>query len=205
MTHLSTDEVVDAVEQTLAVERQAHLAHCGHCAEQVARLRSVLTDVHRVEIPEPSPLFWERLSDNVRRAIASEPAPPRRRARWFEWPVLVPLGALAVLVLALVSAVPQGPAGLDQIRLALSAGGDALDADAPVDSPEAEWEMMAALVGDVDFDSDDHTLAATPGAAEKVVMQLTSAERQELIRLVREELLQERARPLRQELQGSGG
>jgi hypothetical protein len=66
--------------------------------------------------------------------------------------------------------------------------------------------MMAALIGEVDLDTAEQAgMMVTPGTADKVALQLTSAEREELVRLVREELLLEQARPLRTTPKGSGG
>jgi hypothetical protein len=188
MTHLTPGELVDAVEQTLAPDRQRHLADCAPCREQLADLGGVLADVRAVEVPEPSPLFWERLSEYVRRSIAAVRPSPPRPARWFDWSVLAPLGALAVVVLALVAAVPHGAEEVARLRLAMSLAGDNLETEAPVDSDD-HWELMAALVGDVDFDAVDQTgMTIAPGTADEVVLQLTSAEQEELVRLLREEL-----------------
>jgi hypothetical protein len=188
MTHLSSDELVDAIEETLTVERLAHLTACDACAEQLAQLRGVLADVGGVEVSEPSPLFWEQLSVSVRRAIAEEAASSPRQWRWFNWPVLVPVGALGALVLALVSAVPQGADRLLQVQLAMSGATETLDADMPADA-DAHWDLMAALIGDLDFDGEEPTgMNAMPGTADQAVLQLSSAEQQELVRLLREEL-----------------
>jgi hypothetical protein len=188
MTHLTPDEFVDAVERTLAPNRQQHLADCEPCRERLARLGGVLAEVHAVEVPEPSPLFWDHLSENVRRSVAAEPRVPPRPARWFDWPVLVPLGALAGLLLALVSAVPHGAADVARLQLAMSLAGDSLETDAAVDSDD-HWELMAMLVGEVDFDAvDQEGITAAPGTVDAVLPQLTSAEQQELMRLLREEL-----------------
>jgi hypothetical protein len=108
-------------------------------------------------------------------------------ARWFQWPVLVPLGALASLVLVLASAIPQRAAELADDQMAISAIDDVHDVDAPVD-PDAHWELMAALIAGVDFEADQSAVGGAPGMADAAVTQLTAAERQELLRLLREEL-----------------
>ena len=58
----------------------------------------------------------------------------------------------------------------------------ALDAD-------AHWEMVSALIGDLDLNAAQQAgLATLPGTADQAGLQLTSAEQQELLRLLREEL-----------------
>ena len=188
MTHLTADELVDAIEETLAAHRLAQLTACEACAGQLAQVRAVLTEVGAVEVSEPSPLFWDRLSDNVRRAIAEETAAPLHPWRWFNWPVLVPLGALTALVLALVSAVPQGPDAVLELQWAMSNSIETADADPPADG-EAHWELMAALIDEVNFDGEEPAaMTAMPGAADQAILQLSSAEQQELMRLLRAEL-----------------
>ena len=186
MTHLTFPELVDAIEERLAPERRAHLHDCEHCREQVAHLASVLVVVRDVDVPEPSPLFWEQLSDRVQRVIAADAPSPPRPARWFEWPVLVPLGALGLLVFALVSTVPKD----DEIQGAqLAMAGSETMVVNETSNGDAHWALMDALVGDVDFDAaEDAGMSAAPGTAEDVVWQLTSAEQQELVRLLRAEL-----------------
>jgi hypothetical protein len=187
MSHLTPDELVDAVEQTLAVERQAHLTGCDHCLREVTELTAVLRGVRAVEVSEPSPLFWDHFSSRVRRAIAAEPAIPPRLARWFQWPVLAPLTGLALLVVALIWAVPDGASGLLEAQLALR---HAVAEPAPEPTTAAEsWDIVAALIGDVDFDTvSEAGIPTTPGAADDAVLLLSSAEQMELARLLREEL-----------------
>ncbi|MBP6716156.1 MAG: ABC transporter substrate-binding protein, partial [Acidobacteria bacterium] len=59
--HLTPEQFVDAVEQAPAIpaDRQAHLAVCQQCAEQLAEMQSLMADVTIAgDVPEPSPLFW---------------------------------------------------------------------------------------------------------------------------------------------------
>jgi len=185
MTHLTPDEIIDAVEHTLTPERRAHLTSCGHCRQEAADAAALLREVESVSAVEPSPLFWDHLSDRVRAAIASEGPPPRAR-RWFDWPVLAPLGALALLVVALVSSVPRSVTPVDRL-----ASSTRLAGTEPADATENEerWAMMFDLVGEVDLDSVvDSGLLGRPGTAERALVHLTASEQEELVRLLREEL-----------------
>ena len=58
MTHLTPDELIDAMEGLLAGERQSHLAACELCQRELAGLSNALTEAKQVSVPEPSPLFW---------------------------------------------------------------------------------------------------------------------------------------------------
>jgi len=75
MTHLTSDELIDAMEGLLPAERQAHLAACDACRRELAELSSVLGEAKRVSVPEPSPLFWQHFSSRVRTAIAAVALP----------------------------------------------------------------------------------------------------------------------------------
>jgi hypothetical protein len=62
MTHLTPDELIDAIEGLLAADRQAHLAACDECQSQLASLSMTLSDAKASGVPEPSPLFWQHFS-----------------------------------------------------------------------------------------------------------------------------------------------
>lgn len=194
MTHLTPDELIDVLEDALTPARRAHLDTCDHCQREAAELRAVLGDARASHVPDPSPLFWEHLSARVQAAIGDEMVPPRT-TRWFEWPVLAPMAALALLVIALASAVSGG---LDDVRepavdvarmtqdVQPSNGGEPSPALADA---ESQWALLAELVGDLDVDAaNDAGISTFPGTADTVVMQLTSSEQQELLRLLHEEL-----------------
>ena len=186
MSHLTPDEIVDALDRTLPPARQSHADECERCRRDVSELASLTIELRGVEVSEPSPLFWDHFTARVRTAIAAEPATPPRMLRWFQWPVLVPLGALAALVLALTVAVPRSVMEItDQTDVASTeltppdAGGDV----------EAHWDLVAALVTDVDFDAAEQAgVRSGPGTADAAVLELSAAEQQELMRLLREEL-----------------
>lgn len=180
MTHLTTDELVDALDGGLAPSRQAHLDACAPCREQVAALGAVLTETRGVEMPEPSPLYWQHLSDRVRSAIDAEPAAATGWGGWLRWPVLAPVAALVLVVLALAVSLPREPR-----EEPARAASDAVAIDeAP---PDERFAIVADLVGDMDWDTAMSAgLAVKPGAADVAVLDLTASEQQELTRLLRE-------------------
>lgn len=183
MTHLTSDELIDAVEGLLAPERQAHLATCGQCQVALADLSSVLNEAKQASVPEPSPLFWPHFSERVRVAIDQDTAPGSNWPAWLRWQVLLPLGAVAMIILALLIAVPK-----ERDDASVSA---ALQAPEAPQAPEAldRWVMLTELVGDIDIETAAAAgVAVRPGAAEQAVLELTAEEQQELTRLLKAEL-----------------
>lgn len=185
MTHLTSDELVDALDGVLETARKAHLDACPPCQEQLADLAAVLRDTRDVHVPEPSPLYWQHLSDRVRSAIDAEPATAGGWRHWLRWPVLAPIGALALVVMALIVAMPRQPPAPAAVAVN----------DVPGTVPALEalsddsWVMVADLVGEMDWDTAVSAgLTVEPGAADQAVLELSAAEQQELTRLLKAEL-----------------
>jgi hypothetical protein len=178
MNHLSPDELIDAMEGLLGADRQSHLAVCDDCRRALDELSAVLGDARQVSVPEPSPLFWGYFSERVRTAIDNEPA---AWPSWLRWQVLAPLGAMAMVVLGLMIAVPKSDPS-DANHIALDA--PALEPLGAIDN----WVMVEDLVGDMDLDTAAATGVIEPGVAEQAVLQLTTEEQRELTRLLRAEL-----------------
>lgn len=184
MTHLTPDECIDAVEGRLESGRQAHLASCAHCRQQVTELSSVLQDAKHTGVPEPSPLFWSHFSQRVRAAIDQEPAPDSAWPAWLRWQLLLPAGAAAMLILALMIAVPKQ--ALDEGELSLESPASPVSPVSPV--IDAGWDTVATLVGEFDIDAASAAGVIEPGIAERALLQLTAEEQQELTRLLKAEL-----------------
>jgi hypothetical protein len=190
MNHLTTDELVDAVDDALASDRLAHLASCAGCRDKVDQLASVLSEARIVDVAEPSPLFWDHLSKRVHQAIATEPTPTRWLPRWVQWPVLVPITAMAVLIFTLASAVPRMQ--LTDARTTMTRAtqttpeqGD----DEAARAADADWVLISDLLGNVDFETAAEAgLVAAPGVADQAVLLLSATEQQELVRLLQQEL-----------------
>lgn len=177
MTHLSPDELIDAVDRILSPERQAHLAACEVCRRELAGLSGVLNEATQTSVPEPSPIFWPHFSSRVREAIDRGAAPGSSWPAWLRWQVLVPLGAVAVIVLGLMIALPK------QSAVPI----EALGVPAALDTPEA-LDALAAVVGDLDLDTASAAGVIEPGVADQAMLHLTAEEQQELTRLLRAEL-----------------
>jgi hypothetical protein len=185
MNHLTPTEIVDVLDGALPESRRAHLADCPSCRAQVDAFAALVDDAPPLPVPEPSPLFWEHFSARVRDAIAAEPAPASRR--WFAWPVLAPIGALAVLVLALGAAIARDGRLTTTAPpvVAIVASDASADDDAAV---EAVWALASDLATSGDADVDEAALLVAPGSAERAAVQLNADERAELIRLLEREV-----------------
>lgn len=181
MTHLTSDEFVDALDGGLEPSRQTHLDDCQPCRQQLTELAEVLGDAKSVAVPEPSPLYWEHLSQRVRTGIDAEPLPAGGWPDWLRWPVLVPIAALAMVLLTLTLAIPR-----QQPVVPAVANNEAATLDEPADEG---WVVVAELVGDMDWDTAISAgLTVEPGDADQAVLTLTAAEQQELMRLLQAEL-----------------
>ena len=178
MRHLTPDELMDAMEETIAPDRTAHLAGCVDCQQQLADLAAILAEAKRASVPEPSPLFWKHLSANVNAEIDRQidTAWPS----WLRWQWLLPLGTMAILVLALVVAVPKAPR--TRTTEATLAGAQS--------SYAGNWGAVAELVGEFDLDTANEAGVLSPGLAEQAILGLTEEEQAELTRLLRAELPQ---------------
>ena len=178
MTHLADHELADALDHALAPSRQAHLDACESCRHQLAELDAALNSVSRVEVPEPSPLYWQQLSARVRTAIDAEPTAGGWR-EWVRWPVLAPVAALALIVMALAVALPREPAVVHEAAVV-----EPIEA-----SLDDRFAIVAELVGDLDWETAVSAgLTVAPGTADQAILELSAIEQQELTRLLHAEL-----------------
>jgi hypothetical protein len=186
MNHLTPEELIDAVDGTLDPLRQTHLATCETCRDEAARVRSVLHNVQALDVPEPSPLFWEYFSNRVRQTIDHEPAPTRDwLPHWIRWPVLVPTAALALLVIALSSIIARTPVRPTTTNISTRAASD----DDVSTASAQEWAIVTELVGPVAIErAHEAGIALNPGDADRMAQELSSDEQRELVRLIKEEM-----------------
>lgn len=180
MTHLNPDELVDAMEGVVASAHQSHLQTCDECRRQLQELSAVFNDARQAGVPEPSPLFWNHFSARVNDAIDAEPV--AAWAWWWRWQVLLPLGAAAVIMLALMIAVPRQAAPVETAAVEAT---DVLDPSGEADN----WVMVATLVGDIDLDTAAEAGVIGIGVSDRAVLTLTAEEQQELTRLLKAELM----------------
>lgn len=188
MRHLAPEILLDIAEGTCAEQETPHLATCPGCRQQLAELRKTLETVSAtagVPVPEPSPLFWDRLSERVRHAVAAEGTPQRRfwLGTW-SWSTVVPAAAVAVVVIALVTFGPsRTPPPLEPATGAISFA--ELEA-----ASDPSLELVADLAADIDWTSGDEAgFVGEVGSADRIVDALSEEERQELQRLLNDALV----------------
>ena len=192
--HLNTEALVDIAEGTRTESAAPHLAACEVCRAQVRELRAMMSAAHDVEVPEPSPLFWDHLSSRVSRAVAEEGARLSffsfLRARTFQASALVAVMALLVAVVLtprIPAPVPASIGAPAPVAVADADFGLELIRDVTSDD-DASLTVVASLTDDVDMDTAREAGLAPRGSAEHAVTHMSEAELRELGRLLQEEL-----------------
>jgi hypothetical protein len=174
--HLTPEELVAGLDRTLPHSRARHVDECASCREALADLE-VAASTARVAapVPEPSPLFWDHLSERIRTATARTPV--QGTSPW--WRPLTALGAVAALVLILfVSRMAPGN-GPSRVDLAPGAVGETSD--------EAAWQAMAEAASTLSSDDVRVAVALAPDAP-LGVSDLTPKEREAFVRLLGREM-----------------
>ena len=194
--HLSPDELVDLVEGTSPESLARHLESCDACRRQLADMRAMLSAAAEIDVPEPSPLFWDHFSERVRQAVAVEGAP--RRASWWEWwswpRVVVPLSAVAFAAVIIAAVLVTRPG----VPLASPEASPSSQASAVLDLPlfepldpsnDPSLSLVADLTTELDWDATSAMeLTTHAGGSDEAVGELTRGELGELRRLLKEEL-----------------
>jgi hypothetical protein len=198
MTHLSREELIDSLEHTLPPAREAHVDTCDACRAERASLLQVLGRVKTVDVPEPSPLFWTHFSERVREDIAREPQPAP--AAWPAWPAFSAWSwpKFAVAAATVVVGVTVGWAGWRDYHRGQFADTSAAmhgttrtreSAVLPETASDEDWNLVVSMAEDVTIDdADDSAMAVRPGAADRVMADLSSEQRSELARLLTAEM-----------------
>jgi hypothetical protein len=182
--HLTPEELLDLAEGTRSGVSKPHLATCEACCQQLEELRKVMASLE-VDVPEPSPLFWDHLSARVRDAVAADTS---RARSWFglgrwSWGAAAVMGAVVVVVAVSVS-LRTPPTGVTQPKAVDETSAD-VGSSAPADDPS--FILLGDLAGSLDWDSAaDAGITMDVGAADHAVAELTQSERTELQRLLRE-------------------
>jgi hypothetical protein len=203
MNHLTAGELIDLIERSpdLPVTRYRHADACAECRAKADALRSTVDLVGTEEVPAPSPLFWDHLSARIHEAIREEQFDDGRTIEWRSWltdgPRWTAMIATAALVASIVvwRATVYAPVPVPQSDLpARDRGAAASTAPAPGDraadaDDDAAWAVVRAAADDLPWE-DAHAagLSARPGAAEGLALEMTAEERQELVRLLGQEL-----------------
>ena len=167
-----------------------HLAACEPCRAQLRDLRAMLSAAQEVEVPEPSPLFWDHLSARVQDAVANDrPAPSRHvvlGARWFQASVAVAAGLLIAVALGTRASAPAPLPAPPSMSMSEASVPAELLSDVATD--DASLTLVASLTDQVDLETAREAGLAPRGSADHAVAHLSDSELRELGRLLKEEL-----------------
>ena len=188
--HLTPDQLVDVADGTQPESSAPHLTECDACRQQLIDLRAMMAAATDVDVPEPSPLFWDHLSSRVAEAVSAEPA----RTGWNWWLriatpfALATAAALAIAFFAttrlLAPRTIDSPSGVTFVAERPPLPSETL---AP-EVTDPSLLMMADLAGNIDFDSAREAGLASRGSAEHAVTHMTEGELQQLHDLLQHEL-----------------
>ncbi len=109
---LRPEEFIDALDGCAASDAAAHVATCPQCHATLAEMHAALAATRSAaDVPEPSPLFWTHVNARVGAAIGDEPHADLQAGwwAWLRWDIVVPLAGVAMVVVALASAVDRVP------------------------------------------------------------------------------------------------
>ena len=203
MRHLTPDEfveLVDLVEGMTAEADVPHLAACEPCRRQLAELRATLAMASKIDVPEPSPLFWDHFSSRVREAVATEGEPGRGWwQRLWSWPgVMAPISgvaaALVVLVvvfnarIAIPDPPPMTPVAVSMPTPPLSSTSSVELLSDAVAADDPSLALVADLTDSLGWDAAAEAGLAPDGSAEHAIAHLSLTELQQLQRLLQEAL-----------------
>jgi hypothetical protein len=188
MRHLNAEErlaLIEAADEPM----HPHLRSCDRCRAEVVRARAALWDARSVDVPEPSPLFWDNLSRRVSEQVASA-GPGQVRREWPFWRMLIPLAAgIGALLIAIGVDRGSRPVPAAPAAAVASAQGSALSG---AEAGDEHWALLANLAADFDLETLCDSLGSSAaGAADSAVWQLNDRERAELAVLLRAELQQQ--------------
>jgi len=195
MTHLTDDQAAAIAldEPGGDAAWREHVARCRACEVTVADLRETLHAVRRVDVPEPSPLYWASLSTRISNAIDD----PHPRRTWLGMPWLAWTGAAAAIVVAIAIFTAELPGGspgpvqesiVGPIASHAQADPERMDALSDADPDEA-WEVVRSVAAGLEYDDvREAGIAPRPGAIERAALELDDDERAELVRLLENEM-----------------
>jgi hypothetical protein len=182
--HLTPEELLDLAEDARSIASKPHLATCEVCRQQLGEVRDVMASLD-VDVPEPSPLFWDHLSARVRDAVAADAS---RSRSWFgvgrwSWGLAAVMSAVVVVVAVSLS-LRTPPTGVTHPPKTVEEASAGAGSSASADDPS--FILLGDLAGSLDWDSAvEAGITMDVGAADNAVAELTESERTELQRLLR--------------------
>lgn len=193
--HLTPSEFVDLLEGQLAAVRVRHLDTCQVCRSQFDDLREAFRASSEVQLPEPSPLFWDHFSNRVREGID---APRSVERSWPAWlrskpgTALAGLAAFLILLAAGWRVLPRpqpSPVATSQTSTAAGAPSDVIPPGESGLTNDADWEPVRAAAENVRWDdAEAEGIGVRPGSIERAILELDDNEQRSLMSLLQEEI-----------------
>lgn len=190
MAHLTADQMLDVAEATRTAAEFPHLAACAACAARVEELSRMIAVAADVDVPEPSPLFWDHLSARIRDRAGQEAiadASWRPTFAW-SWQSLAAMAAAAVLVLAVGVSVRRPAPAPDPPKAAAIPEPAIVESLVTIDEDPA-LALIADLSTELDWEAASEAgILPAHGAVDNVLVALTGEEQNELRRILEEAL-----------------
>ena len=193
--HLSDAMLFEMAE---AGKSHPHISECGRCRRAFEESRDALMLARAEQVPEPSPLFWERFSARVHEALQDEVALRRRPAvAWLTTPRWRPVVAVALVALVVGGVAwslrPESEPARQRTEVQATEAPVTVAESRPnaqepslEESADASWKLVAELASNADLDTTTRAegFALQPGTAERAALQLSPEEQRELVRLL---------------------
>jgi len=191
--HLTPEQFVEIIDGERAAASLPHLAECGTCRDQLATMRATMHMAVDVEVPEPAPFFWDRLSANVRDRIDVESSQHAGWRGWFRPSLLGPVATVAAVVLVAILLAPRvrhdaptaahvASASVAGESSASESGSDSIDANDPL------LTLVADLSSNMDVDAAADAGFSEPDSAEHAVTHMSREELRALREILQKEL-----------------
>lgn len=189
MWHLSPKALIDLAEGARPEHAFPHLETCARCQRRLADVRLALSTAALADVPEPSPLFWDHLSDRIRQAVRSEGPPPRHD--WttprLSWRLAALGGALGIVVAAALVWQVAPRRGADRAAAVVTRGSEVQKSTQG--ASEAPFTFVADLAEGLEWETAAEAgLTTRFGTVDDTLTDLSSDERLELQRLLNEAL-----------------
>ena len=142
-----------------------------------------------MDVPEPSPLFWEHFPGRVRAAVQASPEP--RLSFWRRPALAYALSAALVGSMSYVAWTNRAAVPVVEEAPSLADTTPYIDGylDTGVEADDAGWEVVTSVAESAGIDTlREAGFGVTPGGAEAAIEQMTEAERAQLIALLRAEM-----------------
>lgn len=189
MAHITPEQMLDIADGTRPAAEFPHVSSCTACAARVEEIARTIALAAEVDVPEPSPLFWDHLSDRIRNRVAREAAPDVAWWPTFASPWRAALASAAAVILALaVGVAVRRPVSAPETPTVAIPESAIVESLVTIDEDPA-LALLADLSTELDWDAASEAgLVPAQGTVDNVLVALTGDERNELQRILEEAL-----------------